>query len=437
MLSVVRIQLDRLRKHQGFRRYFANTSWLLSDKIMRLFTGLLVGVWVARYLGPENFGILNFAMSFVALFGAFGKLGLDVIIVRNIVNEPDKREEILGTSLILRLVGAVILMLTVFGALQFTSADTHEKTIVMIIAFGQIFMSFEVFDFYFQSQVKAKFSGITRTLGMLVSSLSRIAFILLGLPLIWFAGAVIIEQLIQAICFIFFYTKYTLPLRKLQFQFDTAKSLLQNSWPLIMSSMVIAVYLRIDQVMIKEMLDSEAVGRYAAAVRLSEAWYFIPMVVSQSLFPAIIQAKKQNKKLYYSRLQRLYSLMIWMAIAIALPTTFLSDWLVVFLYGSQYSQAGTVLMIHIWAGVFVFVGVAFGRFLIIENYLMKSLYRTGLGAISNVILNLMLITKYGIVGAAISTLLAQFIANYFYDLLDKNLRYNFILKTRAFYRFNI
>ena len=133
--------------------------------------------------------------------------------------------------------------------------------------------------------------------------------------------------------------------------------------------------MKIDQVMIKEMMNAEAVGQYAAAVRLSEVWYFIPMVITASLFPAIINAKKKNENLYYLRLQRLYDFMAFMAIAIALPMTFLSDWIVELLYGAQYNQAGSVLVIHIWAGVFVFLGVASAKWFLVENLQMLSLQR--------------------------------------------------------------
>jgi O-antigen/teichoic acid export membrane protein len=280
-------KISSVFNHQGFKKYFFNTSWLMLDKILRIFLGLFVGVWVARYLGPNNYGTLSFCMSFVGLFGAFSKLGLDSIIVRNLVRAPDEKNEILGTSLVLRFSGAIILMLFVFFALQLTSTTSYEKLIVMIIAFGHLFMGFEVFDFYFQAKVKAKYSGITGTFGLLVSSVARISFILLKLPLIWFAGAVIIEQLTKAFFFLLFYTKFLKSSNKycnkqlhkftlgLTFRIASAKNLLKDSWPLILSGLVVMVYMRIDQIMIKEMLNNKAVGQYAVAVKLSEAWYFI------------------------------------------------------------------------------------------------------------------------------------------------------------------
>jgi O-antigen/teichoic acid export membrane protein len=190
--------------------------------------------------------------------------------------------------------------------------------------------------------------------------------------------------------------------------------------------------MKVDQIMIKEMISVEAVGQYAAAVKISEAWYFIPMVIASSLFPAIIDAKKQSEALYYARLQKLYDLMVWMAIAIALPMTFLSDWVVNLLYGEQYNQAGSVLMIHIWTGVFVFLGVASGKWFTTENLQMLAFRRTFYGMVMNVVLNFILIPKYGAQGAAVATLISQIIAAYLSDLLNDKTKKMFIMKTKSF-----
>jgi O-antigen/teichoic acid export membrane protein len=194
--------------------------------------------------------------------------------------------------------------------------------------------------------------------------------------------------------------------------------------------------MKIDQVMIKEMLGAEQVGHYAAAVRLSEAWYFIPMAITSSVFPAIINAEKQSEELYYQRLQKLYDLMVWLAVAIALPTTFLAPWVIKVLYGEAFLPAAGVLSIHIWAGVFVGLGVASGRWFLCENMQKEAFYRTFLGAICNVVLNIIMIPKYGISGAAVSTLISQSIAAYFYDVLNHKTRGVFWMKTRSFNVFN-
>ena len=186
--------------------------------------------------------------------------------------------------------------------------------------------------------------------------------------------------------------------------------------------------MKIDQVMIQEMLGSEAVGQYAAATRLSEIWYFIPTVVASSLFPAIVNAKRQSEELYYDRLQKLFDLVVWIAIAIALPITFLSDMIVNMLYGEQYNQAASVLMIHIWASIFVFLGVVSGNWYINENLQLLAFWRAFYGMISNIFLNLLLITKYGIQGAAIATLISYMIVDFISDIVNCYSRRIFFMK---------
>jgi len=180
--------------------------------------------------------------------------------------------------------------------------------------------------------------------------------------------------------------------------------------------------MKIDQVMIQSMLGSEAVGQYSAAVRISEAWYFIPMVITSSLLPAIINAKKKSEKLYYARLQRLYDLMVWISLAVAVPMTFLSNWVINLLYGSAYNQAGGVLMIHIWAGLFVSLSVAQGKFWLINNLLNKQLIITISCSLINILLNLLLIKQYNIKGAALATLISYAVGCLFLPLFFKEAR---------------
>ncbi len=187
------------------------------------------------------------------------------------------------------------------------------------------------------------------------------------------------------------------------------------------------IYMRIDLIMIKEMLGEKEVGLYSAATRISEVWYFIPMLLTNSLFPSIVNAKKVSEELYYARLQRLYTLMVWTAIAIALPMTFLSGWLITILFGEAYRDAGQVLMIHIWAGVFVFLGVASGQWLVNEGLQKYSAINTTVGAFVNILLNFLLIPKFGICGAAIATVLSYSIAAYFMNFV-------FLATRRNFYR---
>lgn len=378
----------------------------MADKVLRLIVGLFVGIYVARYLGPENFGILNFAMSFVALFGAFAKLGLDGIVVRNMVKLPESRDVLLGTAFTLRLFGSLLLLGLVYFALQFTNSTPLTQLIVLIIALGQFFHIFEVIEFYFQSQVQARQASIAGIVSLLISSIVKLVLIWSGASLVWFATAVVIEIVVKAIVLCVLYIKQQLALRLWRFQVEEAKSLLKDCWPLILSGLVIMIYMRIDQVMIKMMLGNSAVGNYAVAVRLAEAWYFVPVAITMSLFPAILNAKNQSNELFYQRLQKLYDFMIWLAIAVALPTTFISDWLVNILFGTSYSQASGVLAIYVWAAIPVFFGTAWAKWILAENHQKIVLYSHAVALLTNIILNYFLIKSMGLNGAAWSTTLS-------------------------------
>jgi len=425
-------RIKKLMEHEGFLKYFKNTSWLFAEKILRMFVGLFVGVWVARYLGPDKYGLLSYAQSFVGLFAAIATLGLDNIVVRELVKRPGKESVYIGTTFVLKLIGAFLTLALLAIAVHFTSNDHFTNLLVFIIASATIFQSFNVVDLYFQSKVLSRYVVYANVISLFASSIVKVLLILNEAPLIAFAWVVVFDGFIYACGYVYFFFKHSLiNIKNLSFNKVMAIVLLRDSWPLVLSGMVIAVYMKIDQVMIKEMLDSEAVGQYAAAVRLSEAWYFLPMVITTSLFPAIINAKKVSEELYYERLQKLYDLMVWMAISVALPMSFLSDWVVDLLYGTNYSEAGGVLMIHIWAGIFVFLGVASGKWFVNENLQMLSFYRTFLGATINIVLNILLLPKFGIQGAAFATLVSQIVAAYIFDLFNDATRAIFVMKTRS------
>ena len=430
-------KIVQLKHHSGFRKYFANTSWLLGERALRIAVSLFVGIYVARYLGPERFGLLSYALSFVGIFVALATLGLDEVVVRELIKTPEQREKILGTSFLLKLVGTLLMWAAILVAIPLTENDLQTNILIIIIAFGTVFQAFNVIDLNFQAKVKSKYVVHAQFVQLIISSIVKIILVVNEAPLIWFASVYSLDVIVLAMGLVFAYLYNGDNIFSWKWSFETSKYLLHDSWPLILAGVVVSIYMKIDQVMIKEMLGAKEVGLYAAAVKLSEAWYFIPMAITSSLFPAIINAKHYQKEDYYQRLQNLYDLMVWIALAIALPTAILSSWIVELLYGNEYLESSSVLIIHIWSGIFVFLGVASSKYLLAENYIKKTFYRTFVGALLNIIMNYYLIGIMGIEGAALSTFASHFFAAYFYDILDKDLRKMFILKTKSLFFYSL
>jgi O-antigen/teichoic acid export membrane protein len=418
-----------LLKHKGFIKYFKNTSWVFVEKIIRLAVGLFVGVWVARYLGPERFGLLSYAQSFVGLFTVIASLGLDGIVVRELVKNNNLNDEIIGTAFWLKVIAAFGVLLILSIAINLTSNDTYTNILIFIIASATIFQSFNVVDFYFQSKVMSKFVVYVNIISLFLSSIVKITLILNQASLVAFAWAILFDSFILACGFIYFYIKKNLKfkIKNLKLKIKTATSLLKDSWPLILSGITISIYMRIDQVMIKEMMNAEAVGQYAAAVRLSEVWYFIPVTIAASLFPAIIYAKKVSEKLYYRRLQKLYDFNFFVALILGLPVIVFSNFIVELLYGQQFNQSAQILSIHMFCGFLVFMGVVRGKWMLNENLQRYDLFIHIIGAIANIIFNYIFISLLGIIGAAYGTLLSYIFTLFFSSLIIKKIRPSFYM----------
>ncbi|MFT7247183.1 MAG: O-antigen/teichoic acid export membrane protein [Candidatus Azotimanducaceae bacterium] len=432
MLDRLVALIEELRQHAGTRRYASNTFWLLLERIYRLAVGLGVAIWVTRYLGPERFGLLSYVQSLVFMFSALATLGLDNIVVRELVRHENQRDELLGTAFALKLVGSIVMLLSLGVATIMLGETPYVALLIFVVGAAQLFQTVNVVDYYFQAKVLSKYVAISQAIGLALSSSLKVYLIVTGADLIWFGVAVSVDALIVAICLIYHYMTKAESRRLWRFSLAMAKRLMRDAWPLLLSAVAISLYLKIDQVMIRNMLDAGSVGHYAAATRLTEAFYFLPVAIAASVFPAVVNVRN-DPVLFQRRLRHLYTLLVWMGVAIALPLAFLSAELIQFLYGDAFAPSAGVLVIHSWSSVFVFLGVASSNYLIAENMTMKSFYRTLLGAIVNVLLNLVLIPRYGIIGAAFATLLAQASSSLLYDAFDRKLRAVIWLKLHAFF----
>jgi len=398
---------------EAFQKYFKNTGWLMLGKIL----SLVVGIFIAKFLGPHDFGDLSFATSFTAIIAAVGTLGLDSFVIREILDQPGKRDEILGTSFWMRLgVSLFLVPVTVLIYIFFRSISDQKGTeLTLVITFcasALFFKAFNIIDSYFQSQVRSKFVVQVQNICLIISSLIKISFVMLQLSLVYFAFALVIDGVMLAIGLVIIYHKENLNIRNWMFDASRAKSLLNKSWPLILSAIMITLYMQIDILMLKYFTGSTEAGIYSAAARISEAWYFIPVAIVTSVFPAIIHARKTDPARYQKRLQNLYDLLVVISLPVALVVSLGADTFIHMLYGDKFYGAGMMLSVHIWSGIFVFLGSASGQYLLAEGYTKISFYRTTVGAIVNILLNLWLIPLYGGLGASIATLIAYFIATF-------------------------
>lgn len=403
---------DRLLSRGG-RRILGNTGWLIAERVLQMGLGLLIGVWVARYLGREKFGDLSCAIALVALVAPFSTLGVQSIAVRDIVRNPASRGEILGTSLILRLVGGVAGCVAVLVAAAIVyPTQPIVRLMAAIVSIGLLFRALETIDTWFQAQVQSKYTVWAKTTAMIGSAGAKVWLILAGAPVVAFAWVTAAEVAVGSLALVLVYHIRGHRMRAWRFTSAKASYLLGQSWPLILSSVGATLNLEIDKVMLGRMVGSAEAGVYTAAAKLSESWFFIPLALAGSVFPAMIRSKELGEKLYNQRMQRLFDTMVWMALAIAVVVSPLARPIIGLLYGREYAAAAPILKVHVWACLFTFMGAALSRWLVNEGLLTFSFTRHAFGAAANIALNLFLIPRYGGLGAAFSTLISYATAHW-------------------------
>jgi O-antigen/teichoic acid export membrane protein len=402
---------NRLEGRPQFQNIIGNTGWMFVDRILRMAVGLFVGVWVARYLGPQKLGLFSYALAFVALFSPLASLGLEDIVVRDIVRNPECKDETLGTAFVLKLIGGTFSIAVVICTIFFMRrGDSQLHWLVGIIAAGSIFQVFSIIECWFNSQVQAKYSVVAKSAAFFVCSAIKIILIIYNASLTAFAWISTFEVALGSIGLVIAFQAKGGSLGNWQRNLKRAGSLLKDSWPLALSVIAMTIYQRIDQVMLGEMVGSEEVGIYSVAVRLAEIWIFIPTAIYWSVFPSIVKAKSVGDDQFYTQLQKFYNLMALSAYVIAIPVTILAQWLVSFLYGESYARAGLMLAILIWANIFTFLELARSSFLATMNWTKVYFVTVMLGAVLNIALNFALIPKYGGLGAAFASLIAYWFA---------------------------
>ncbi|TDQ09850.1 flippase [Pedobacter metabolipauper] len=429
----------KIPKIQGFdqdalEKYVKNTGWLMIARVGSLGIKILVGFALANYLGASQLGILTYPTSFVTFFVAAAALGVDGFVTRELLRFPEKKNELMGTAFVLKVTGGLtIIPLIYFAYLVYSSVKPLETpfSYILILSFTGILQAFNIIDSYFQSRTQGKYIMTVQIAGNLISAATKLLLIILGAGLTWFVFALLFDVLLLAAGYLYIYQRNGGSILNWKFEGTIAKFLLRNSWPLAFSAVLVSIYMSIDKLMVEYYLGKAELGIYGTVVSLAESWYFIPVAIVTSVFPAIMNARRDDLVRYQRRMQNMYDLMVWISLSLAIFMTFAAS-LIYRIFLPKFLSGAPVLSIHIWAGIFVFLGSASGQFLIAEGYIKLSMMRTAMGAVVNIVLNIFWIPKYGIAGAAYATLIAYFVST-FWILLIPQTRQQGIMMLRSLF----
>ena len=433
LLSIMpRFIRQKIESRSVILKVLDNIGWLFFDSILRKLGGLVVGVWLVRYLGPEQFGQLSYAIAFIALFGGFSTLGINGIVVRDVVRDPVGLNATLGSALVLMLLSSFLaFFLAVSSIALLKPDDALIKSIVVILGASLIFRSSDIIKYWFESRVMSRYVAWLQSLIFLVISLVKVVMIVNSAPLIAFAWVFLADAVLAASGLIAIYVRKAGKILDWSVSLDRSIALLKEALPLMLMSVLLGVYTKTDILMVEYFLGWEATGFYSASLTIAESWFFIAVIFVQSLFPSLIKSELLDENAFRKKLLYFYSFMFWFSSLVSFLLFILSKWMVVTFYGANYVECVLIFQIYIWSGIFVFVITSSSRWFILKHRNSSLFARAFLGAIMNVILNIWLIKLYGVVGASLSTLITYFVVAYIYDIFDKSVREQLIYKIDA------
>jgi O-antigen/teichoic acid export membrane protein len=412
-------------------KVFLNITWLFSDKVLQMFLSLFSGILLARYLGTEKYGELNYVRSFIGMLMGLSTLGMGGILVREFVEKNSTKNEVFSTSLILRLIGGTVLFLFVlFYSYFFEKKDTVVYTF-WILGFTTIFQAFTVFEAYYKAHLESKIIAKAKFYMVIFSLLTKIVFVYFEADYIYFVWGISLEIYIYIFVFLkknsrqlFFESK--------KINFAYSKLLLKSSYPFLLSGAMIAIYMKIDTIMIHHFLTDKEVGLYSVAVRVMEMFIFLPAIFSDSFFPKILNDKKNYQK-YKNLFQVLFNLNVLIMLGLSVFLSIFSEIILTLLFSEQYVMSATVLRINAFSLVFIGLGVSSSKYFISENIENFVIRRSFWGSLINIFLNIIFIPRYGIEGAAISSVISYSVSGFFVHLFYKKSRKLFFMQLKALF----
>jgi O-antigen/teichoic acid export membrane protein len=431
----IKVKFENLRRNESYWKVILNTFWLFLDKFFVLGVAFFVGIYVARHLGPAQFGMLSYAMGFVGLFTAFTEMGLNNILVRDLVKGVHRREELLGSAFLLQTSGGIIAVIAILIAVVFNSGDKATDLLILIVASAELFKGLGIIGSYFQSQVQSKYIATASFYQNIFISSVKVCLVLAKAPVIFFALAITLDAFLGGISLLYFYTRHAGSILKWKVVKTLVKELFSNSWPLILYGLALNIQARIDQVMIGDMLGKNEVGYYSVALKLIETLGIVPVILASSLAPSITKAKVAGVTFYNNRLREYYRLMFIVFLVTSIPLFFSAEYMIVYFYGEAYRAAGILLSLFSLRMFFTCMGMAKSTYITNENLFRYTMITAIVGAISNVLINYLLIPIMGSKGAIIATIVSFTISTFVIDFFYSKTRENIILMLKSIFSF--
>ena len=403
-----------------------NAGWIIGGKITQMGISLIVGLLTARYLGPSNYGLINYVSAYTAFFMSFCTLGINSVLVKEFIDHPEEEGTFLGTSLAMRAASSFLSAGVIVCAVSIIDRD--EPTTIAIAALsslGLLFQILDTFQYWFQSKLKSKVTAIASLSAYTITAAYKIVLLSLGKSVEWFAFATSLDYICMGIMLLWAY--YRCGGQKLAFSSEVGRQILSKSKHFILPGLMVSVYGQADKWMLKQMLGETEVGYYATAVTVCGMWCFVLSAIIDSAYPSIMSAHQTDRNLFEKRNRQLYAAVFYISVMVSAVICIFGNSIIKILYGEQYISAAAPLRIVTWYTAFSYLGVARNAWIVCEGCqkYLKYIYITA--ALSNVVLNLVFIPHWGAMGAAAASLVTQILTTIVVPFCIKPLKRNSVL----------
>lgn len=411
---------------------FKNAGWLILGKLIQMILSFFISVFTARYLGPSNYGVINYASAYVAFFTSLCTLGINSVIIKDFVDYPNEQGVTIGTTLTLRVLSSILSVIMIVSLVSIIDYGEKETIIVTVLcSISLIFQVADTFTYWFQSRYLSKITAVSTLFAYIATSFYKIFLLILNKNIKWFAFSNSVDYIFLALFLYIAYIKNNGP--KISFSWKKGKYLMSKSYHYILSGMMVAIYGQTDKLMLKQMLNETSVGYYSLASSINLMWVFVLQAIIDSMYPTIINCYKKDRDLFNKKNKQLYAIVIYISIIVAILFMIFGKLAISILYGDAYLPASEPLKIITWYTIFSYLGVARNAWIVCENKQKYLKYMYASAALINIILNYIMIPNWGATGAAIASLITQISTSILLPCLIKDMRPNIRLIIDAFF----